>query len=86
MAQYVIEVSHTPSECGQPLKEIVDRGMHVVDHAWFGCAVGVHSCWLQLEVDTEAEARGVLPPSMRGHARVVEVQKLTLDQIRELHP
>ena len=60
--------------------------MHILDYAWFGCDVVVHTCWLQPEVDTEAEARGVLPPQMRAHAQVVEVQKLTPEQIRSLHP
>ena len=85
MAQYILEVSHTDPECIAGLNRIVEWGMHLLHYAWFGCAVGVHTCWLQLEVDTEAEARGVLPPSMRSQARVVQVQKLTPDQIRDLH-
>ena len=85
MAQYVIELPHTDPECIQGLNTIVEWGMHLLHHTWFGCAVGVHTCWLQLEADTEAEARSVLPPSMRSQAQVVEVQKLTPDQIRDLH-
>ena len=85
MAHYVIEVPHTGPECIQSLNKIVEWGMHLLHHAWFGCAVGVHSCWLQLEVDSEAEALGVLPPAIRKHARIVEVQKFTPDQIRALH-
>ncbi len=86
MAQYLIEVSHTDPECIQGLNKIVEWGMHLLHHTWFGCAVGVHTLWLQLDADTEAEARSVLPPSARSQARIVEVRKLTPDQIRELHP
>ena len=86
MAQYIIEVSHTDAECIAALNRIVEWGMHLLHHASFGCVVGVHTCWLKLEADTEAEARNVLPPSMRSQARVVQVQKLTPDQIRDLHP
>ena len=59
--------------------------MHILDYAWFGCDAGVHTCWLQLEADTEAEARSVLPPQMRAYAQVVEVRKLTPDQMTDLH-
>ena len=85
MAQYMIEGSHDDKECIESLNTIIYWGLHVLHYTWFGCAVGVHTCWLQLEADTEAEVRGVLPPSMRSQARVVEVQKLTPDQIRDLH-
>ncbi len=86
MTQYLMEVSHTDAECMQGLNTIVEWGMHLLHHTWFGCAVGVHTGWLQLEANTEAEARGVLPPATRSQARVVEVQKLTPDQIKALHP
>ena len=86
MTQYIVEVSHTDSECIQGLNTIVEWGMHLLHHTWFGCAAGDHTGWLQLEADTEAEARNVLPPSMRSKARVVEVQKFTPAQIRDLHP
>ena len=86
MAQYLIEATHTDPECIRELNTIVDWGMHLLHHTWFGCAVGVHTCWLQLEADTESEAAGVLPPAMRSKARVIEVQKLTPEQIRDLHP
>ena len=85
MAQYVIEASHAEPECIRSLNTIVESGMHLLHHTWFGCAVGIHTCWLQLEADSEAEAGGVLPPSIRQHARVVEVQKLTPEAIRALH-
>ena len=85
MAQYIIELSHDDPECIQSLNTIVDWGMHLLHHTWFGCAVGVHTCWLQLEAETADEARGVLPPQMKSKAQVVEVQKLTPDQIKALH-
>lgn len=85
MAQYIIEVSHDDPDCIQSLNTIVDWGMHVLHHTWFGCPTGVHMCWLQLEADTEAEARAVLPPQMRAKAQVVEVEKLTPEQIKAIH-
>ncbi len=40
----------------------------------------------RLEAGTEAEALGVLPPSTRTKARVVEVQRFTRDELKVLHP
>ena len=85
MAQYQIEVSHTEQGCVSALDTIVTYGMHLLQQAWLGCAVGVHTCWLNLEADSESEARGVLPPSLRNQARVVEVKKFTPEEIKSLH-
>ena len=43
MAQYIIELSHDDPECIQSLNTIVEWGMHVLHHTWFGCAVRVES-------------------------------------------
>ena len=86
MAHYVIEASHTDPECRAGLVAIGDRGMHLLHKAWFGCAAGVHTAWVELEAGTEAEALGVLPPSTRTKARVVEVQRFTRDELKVLHP
>ena len=85
MAQYLITAPHTDPECIRALNTIEEWGMHLLHHTWFGCVVGVHTSWLQLEADTEPEALAVLPPPMRSHAQAVEVRKLTPDQIKALH-
>ena len=85
MAHYHIEAPHSEQECMRALDMIVERGMHLLSHTWFGCAVGVHTCWLQLEADTAAEARAVLPPLIAEKAQIVEVQKLTPEIMSTLH-
>ena len=57
--------------------------MQVLHDTWFSCPVGVHTCWLQPESDTEAEARGVPPPQIRNRAQLTEVQKQTTEEVRE---
>jgi hypothetical protein len=46
MAHYIIEASHTDPECRAGLVAIGDRGMHLLHKAWFGCAAGVHTAWV----------------------------------------
>ena len=96
MAHYVIETSHNEGECLQVLDMIAAyvrqsirlanlEGMHLLNHTWFGCMVGIHTGWLNIEADSEGEAGRVLPLSLREQARVVEVQKFTPQQIKGLH-
>ncbi len=96
MAHYVIETSHNEGECLQVLYIISAYvslsirlanldGMLLMINTWFGCMVGIHTGWLNIEADSEGEAGRVLPLSLREQARVVEVQKFTLQQIKSLH-
>ncbi len=85
MAHYLIELSHGEEECLEALDMIVNLGMHILHHTWWGCGAGVHTGWLDLEVDSERDARGVIPHAIRNQARLVEVQKLTPNQIKNLH-
>ena len=85
MPQYQIVLTHTEQECLAAINSIVTYGMHLLDHTWFGCDDGVHTGWLNLEADSEREARGILPPSMRGRARVIEVRMHTPEEVKDLH-
>ena len=85
MAHYLIELSHSEEECLQALEMVVRLGMHILHHTWWGCEAGVHTGWLDLEVDSESDARGVIPSPIRNQARLVEVRRYTPNQIRDLH-
>ncbi len=87
MAHYLLEMSHPANkgDCLNALDMIVSLGMHILHHTWWGCGAGVHTGWLDIEVDSEREARGVIPLPIRNQARVVEVQKFTPNQVKALH-
>ena len=85
MAHYLIELSHSEEECLEALDMIVNLGMHILHHTWWGCGDGVHTGWMDLEVDDERDARGVIPMAIRNQARLVEVQRFTPQQIKDLH-
>ena len=85
MPQYQLELSHSEQECLTAANMIVSHGMHLMNHTWFGCNAGVHVGWLNLEVDNEREARGMLPPTLRNQARVVEVERFSPVEAQDTH-
>jgi len=44
---------------------------------------GDHRAWLIVEVDSKEDARRVLPPAFRSQARIVGLNKFSLEQIEE---
>ena len=85
MPHYQIEISHPDKECLSALNMIVNLGMHMLHHTWWGCESGVHTGWLDIEADSEQDAIGVVPIPLRKDAKVVEVQRFTPNQIKAVH-
>ena len=85
MPQFMIEAPHTKEECLAALDEMKDDEPEVLDQTWFGCMAGDHTGWTTVEARSEAEARGMLPDFLRDKARVVEVNKITPEQIESFH-
>ena len=84
VAHYMIVSSHNNTECASALNTILDWGMQVLSHMWFGCKFEVHTGWLDMETDSEQDARNVLPPQLRREARVVQVSIITPEEVRAL--
>lgn len=83
MPQFLIEVPH-PEEtlaCARIVKVFLSTGSHFLSHADWGCMDGVHSAWLTVDADNTEEARMVVPPQFRSHAKIVSLNKFKLDQI-----
>jgi hypothetical protein len=45
---------------------------------------GEHSAWIAVEADSKAEARMVVPPAFRADARIISLNKFTMEQIDEI--
>ena len=45
---------------------------------------GDHKAWLIVEVDSKEDARRILPPAFRREARIVGLNKFTMEQVEEL--
>ena len=86
MPKYLIEDSHGPShiECVEALDAFLQAGAHYLTNAEWGCRVGVHTAWIIVEAENDAEARLMVPPVIRRSARLVKLNRFTPEEIREM--
>jgi hypothetical protein len=45
---------------------------------------GEHSAWFIVEADSKAEARLVVPPAFRSQAKIVGLNKFTMEAIEDI--
>lgn len=83
MPRYLIELHHDDEHeaCVRALHAIQQYGSHLVTHCEWGCRDGVHSGWLMAECETRAQALSMVPPDMRGDARIVKLDQFTPEEI-----
>ena len=86
MARYIIEVSHEADEkaCAVAVEILLRTGSHYLTNAEWGCMDGDHRGWIIVEADSREEARSVLPPLYRPQARIVKLNRFSLDEIDEI--
>lgn len=86
MARFLIEVPHEEDEwaCARVVEIFLKSGSHFVTHTDWGCMDGEHKGWLIVEVDSKEDARRILPPAFRSHARIVGLNKFSMEQIGEI--
>ena len=86
MARFLIEVPHDAETkaCARVVDIFLRSGSHWVTHADWGCRDGDHRAWFIAEVDNKNEARYILPPAFRAQARIVELNKFTLEEIDDV--
>ncbi len=86
MARFFIEHSHDEeeSECVRVVQVFLRTGSHYLTNADWGCKDGVHKAWLILDAETKEEAWKVLPATLRSHARIVSLNKFTMEEVDEV--
>jgi len=86
MPQFLIEVPHPEATlaCARIVKIFLSTGSHFLARADWGCMDGVHSAWLTVDALDKEEARMVIPPQFRSQARVVGLNKFSLEQIEPI--
>jgi hypothetical protein len=85
MAQFLVEAPHTKDECLRALDDMLEEKPEFLEESWFGCMAGDHTGYATVEAGSESDARSMLPEYLREKARVVEVTKITPEQIRSFH-
>jgi len=86
MAKFLIEVPHEPDAmaCTQAVHVLLTTGSHFVTNADWGCFDGDHTAWMIVNVETREEARLIVPQAYRAQARVVGLNRFSMDQIDAL--
>jgi len=86
MARFLIEVPHEAERvaCARVVELFLKTGSHFVTHADWGCMDGEHKAWIIADVDSKAEARSILPPSLRPQAKIVQLNYFTLEGVEAI--
>ncbi|MCX6641729.1 MAG: hypothetical protein NTW14_14785 [bacterium] len=82
---YLVEVTHTPEQCLATLDEVKATGADKLAKWEWGCMAGNHMGYLIISAKTEADALNWVPASERSQAKVLKLNKFTVDQIAEFH-
>jgi hypothetical protein len=90
MARYLLEVEHDAAEieCIRAVEVFMQSGSHFLTNAEWGCMDGEHKAWIIMDADDKEQARCVIPPAFRSQAKIVCLNKFTLqemDEIRRQH-
>lgn len=90
MPKFLIEVPHEEEEvaCAQAVKIFLQTGSHWLTNAEWGCMDGDHRSWMIVDLGNRQEALMLLPPVYRAKARIVQLNRFTLefiDQVLDRH-
>ena len=86
MQKFLIEVPHEAETiaCARAAKLLLESGSHFMTHADFGCLDGDHRAWIMVEGENKAEVQRILPPVLRPVARIVALNKFSLQEMDRL--
>ena len=83
MSRFMIEVPHDNEvlACARVVKVFLATGSHFLSQADWGCLDGDHTARIIAEVDSKEEARSIVPPAFRAQAKIVALNKFTMEQV-----
>jgi len=85
MARFLIELEHeaTKEACLKAIQILLSTGSHFLTNTEWGCTDEEHKCWVILDVDSKDDARAILPPVYRKEAKIVKLNRYTLDSLNK---
>ncbi len=86
MARFLVEVPHEAEKvaCARAAQILLTTGSHWLTNADFGCLDGEHKAWLIAEGKSKEEIRSIVPPGYRSQAKIVKLNRFTLEEIEEI--
>ena len=85
MAKYVLAAPHNQEECLEDLDKMVAEAPDLLDEFVWGCAQGEHKGFAYIEAESKEDVIATLPKSLQEKIKVIEVSKLTPEQIKSFH-
>jgi len=85
MTRFLIEVPHENRKeaCERAVRAFLETGSHFMTNADWGCQDDEHKAWLIVDLDSKAEAMAILPPLFRLDAKIITLEKFTMDNLGE---
>lgn len=86
MNRFLIQVEHDPDPwiCARVVETFLRTGSHYLTRADWGCTDGEHSAWMIVDAESQEEARQIVPHPFRPEARVIKLNKFTLEKLNGL--
>lgn len=83
MNTYLIEVPHEATEaaCINAVRIFLETGSHFLVKADWGCEDGEHKAWMLVDVDSREQAMHIIPPALRGDAKITKLRKFTREDV-----
>ena len=91
MPKFMIEVPHSadPIECARVVQVFLGTGSHFLAQAEWGCADGVHSAYMVVDVENKQEALRIVPPQYQARTKLIGLNRFSMSDIEPIlktHP
>lgn len=85
MNYYFVSAPHTEATCMNNATELKDKGDAFLSKFYFGCHHGDHTSYAILQGTSEDAVRKTLIKSQQDVAKIIPVDKMTVDEILKFH-
>jgi hypothetical protein len=85
VSRFLIKTPHTSEQCLKSLDDYAANNPALLKKIDWGCMVGDHTGYVVVEAANETAARNMLPADERKSAEIVQLNKFTVEQIKEFH-
>jgi hypothetical protein len=82
---YFVQIPHDPAQCLNFTNEMKGKGDQYLSKYWFGCLEGDHVAYGFIMGTSVDEVRAGLPKDFQANAKIEKVDKLTAQQIENIH-
>jgi hypothetical protein len=87
MPKFLIEVEHkaNQSACEQARQVFLNKGIHFLTNADWGCLDGVHKAWFFMDTDSKDQALEIIPSALRQKAKIITLSKFSFDEMDRIY-